>query len=106
MRNGVKFISLGQESNQLIYALSELYNVPIKNKFSKHNISATVFSLNEKEADFDKNDYFKFKLFFNEDGDEESYAEIFLNINTAQQIIELHEKDQDYRKPFLKAFTE
>ena len=105
VRKGVKFISIGQESDELINALSDLYNEPIKKLFSKNIISATVFSLNKTDADFSKNDYYKFKLFFNDDGDENSYAEMFFNVNTAEQIIELHEKDHDYRKPLLKAFT-
>ncbi|GAB2832504.1 hypothetical protein GCM10027043_38540 [Ferruginibacter profundus] len=106
VRKGVKFISIGQESDELINALSELYNEPIKKPFSKNIITATVFSLNQQDADFDKNGYYKFKLFFNDDGDESTYAEMFFNINTTEQIIELHEKDHDYRKPLLKAFTE
>jgi hypothetical protein len=104
--NGIKFISIGQESDELINALSELYNEPLKKTFSKKTISATVFSLNKKDTDFSKNDYYKFKLFFNDDGDENTYAEMFFNINTNEQIIELHEKDHGYRKPLLKAFTE
>ncbi len=106
VRNGVKFISIGQESDELINALSDLYNEPTRKPFSKKTISATVFSLNQQDADFNKNGYYKFKLFFNDDGDEKTYAEMFFNVNTTEQIIELHEKDNDYRKPLLKAFTE
>lgn len=106
VRNGVKFISIGQESDELINALSELYDEPTKKPFSKKTISATVFSLNKQDADFSKKDYYKFKLFFNDDGGENTYAEMFFNVNTDKQIIELHEKDHDYRKPLLKAFTE
>lgn len=106
VRKGVKFISIGQESDELINALSELYNVPIKKPFSKNIITATVFSLNQQDTDLNKNGYYKFKLFFNDDEDENTYAELFFNINTAEQIIELHEKDPDYRKPLLNAFTE
>ncbi len=105
VRKGVKFISIGQESDELINALSELYNEPIKKPFSKNIITATVFSLNQQDADFDKSGYYKFKLFFNDGGDENTYVEMFFNINTTEQIIELHEKDHDYRKPLLKAFT-
>jgi hypothetical protein len=61
VRNGIKFISSGQESHLLIYALSKLYYAPVKNKIFKHKMFSGVFSLNEKEVDFDKNDYFKFK---------------------------------------------
>lgn len=106
VRNGVKFTSIGQETDDLLKALAELYNVRTEKTFSKNKISATVFSLNQKEADLDKGDYYKFKLFFNEDGDEESYGELYLNLNTIEKIIELHEKDPEYRKPLIKVLTE
>ena len=106
VRKGVKFISIGQESDELINALSDLYKEPTRKPFSKKTISATVFSLNQQDADFDTNGYYKFKLFFNDDGDENTYAEMFFNINTTEKIVELHEKDHDYRKTLLKAFTE
>ena len=106
LRNGVIFTSIGQETDDLLKALAELYNVRTEKTFSKNKILATVFSLNQKEANLDKGDYYKFKLFFNEDGDEESYGELYLNLNTTEKIIELHEKDAEYRKPLIKVLTE
>src|SRR5580765_1716482 len=73
IRNGVKFISIGQESNELINALSDLYNEPTRKPFSKKVISASVFSLNQQDTNLDKNGYYQFKLFFNDDGDENTY---------------------------------
>ncbi|HUZ59110.1 MAG TPA: hypothetical protein VMU83_10035 [Hanamia sp.] len=107
VRNAVKFISIGQESDSLLSALSQLYNEPSKNVFTKKILTPTLFSLNQQDVDLDKTSYYKFKLFFNDDSeDEDSYAEIFFNINTGEKIIELHEKDKDYRKPLLKTFTD
>ncbi|MEN9598457.1 MAG: hypothetical protein RL596_768 [Bacteroidota bacterium] len=105
IRNGIKFMTLGQQSDDFITALSELYEHPQLKIFSKNKISATLFSLNQHDTYLDKKGYYKFKLFFNDDGDEDAYAEMFLNINTTEQIIEFHEKDHEYRMPLLKAFT-
>ena len=106
VRNGLRLSSIGQESDELVGALSELYKVPSNKVFSKNIISATAFSLNQKVADLDKSDYYKFKLFFNENGNEDEYAEIYLNINTGERIIEIHEKDPEYRTAIINALTE
>ena len=37
--------------------------------------------------------------------DENLYSEIFLNINTDKQEIELHEKDEGYRESIIKVWT-
>jgi hypothetical protein len=104
--NAVKFISIGQESNNLVFALAQLYNEPAERVFTKDVLTPTLFSLNQQDVNLDKPGYYKFKLFFNDESDDENkYAEMFLNINTEEQIIELHEKDHDYRKPLLNTFT-
>jgi hypothetical protein len=104
--NAVKFISIGQESDNLISALAQLYNEPTENVFTKDVLTPTLFSLNQQEVQLDKPGYYKFKLFFNDTSeDENKYAEMFLNINTEERIIELHEKDHDYRRPLLNTFT-
>jgi hypothetical protein len=102
--NAVLFKSIGQESDELAKALAELYKQPTNKSFTKQTISATAFSLNEKSVNLDKGDYYKLKLFFAED-DENLYSEIFLNINTDKREIEIHEKDEEYRKPIMKVWT-
>ena len=82
IQNAVKIISIGQESDELIKALSELYEIPTQRLFTKTKLVTTAFSLNQKIADLDKQDYYKFKLFFYENSDEDSYAELYFNINT------------------------
>lgn len=102
--NAVQLKSIGQESDELVKALAELYNQPTNKGFTKQTISATAFSLNDKSVNLDKNDYYKLKLFFAED-DENLYSEIFLNINTDKREIEIHEKDEGYREPIIKVWT-
>lgn len=102
--NAVQLKSIGQESDELVKALAELYKQPTNKGFTKQTISATAFSLNEKSVNLDKNDYYKLKLFFAED-DENLHSEIFLNINTDKREIEIHEKDEEYREPIIKVWT-
>jgi len=59
--NGIQFSSIGTESNELIKALSELYDFQTTKQFSKFVISSTIFSLNEHDAYLSKKDYYKFK---------------------------------------------
>jgi hypothetical protein len=102
--NGVLLKSIGQESDELIKALAELYENRTEKSFAKQTISATAFSLNEKPVNLDKCDYYKLKLFFEEE-DDNLYSEIYLNINTDKREIELHEKDFEYRQPIIKVWT-
>jgi len=104
MPKAVRLKSLGQESDELVKALAELYKVNSDKGFTKQIISATAFSLNEMPVVLDKNDYYRLKLFF-EENDEYLYSEMFLNINTEKREIELHEKDADYREPIINVWT-
>jgi hypothetical protein len=102
--NAVQLTSIGQESDELVKALAELYDFPTNKGFTKETISTTAFSLNETPVNLDKNGYYKLKLFFGED-DENLYSELYLNINTEEKEIEIHEKDEEYREPIITVWT-
>jgi hypothetical protein len=102
--NAVQLQSIGQESDELVKALAELYKHTTDKGFTKQTISATAFSLNEKSVNLEKKDYYKLKLFFAEE-DEHLYSEIYLNINTDKREIEFHEKDEEYREAIIKVWT-
>lgn len=104
-RNGIKLITIGHESDELIKALSELYKFPTTKPFTKSIIPISLFSLNEKAINLESKDYFKFKLFLAEDS-ETLYGEIFFNIDLGKRIIEINEKDEDYRKNIIKVLTQ
>lgn len=104
VKNAVKFKSIGQESDEFIKALAELYKQTTNNGFTKQPVSAMVFSQNEKVVNLDKADYYALKLFFAE-SDENLYSEVFLNINTDKHEIEIKEKDEEYREPLIKIWT-
>jgi hypothetical protein len=45
------------------------------------------------------------KLFFNSEN-EERYAEVFFNVDRSAQVVEIHEKDPEYRSNLIRALTE
>ena len=44
--------------------------------------------------------------FFLDSGNEDSDAQVFLNIDPAAARVEFHEKDMDFRTPLLEALME
>ncbi|WP_133574553.1 hypothetical protein [Pedobacter metabolipauper] len=102
IQNPVKFLSIGEESNQLLKALSELYKAPTTNLFAKQVTASSGFSLNQKVADLNVPSHYKFKLFFESETD---IPELYSNVNTAEGIIELFEKDPEYRSALLNVFS-
>lgn len=46
------------------------------------------------------------KFFFHGEGEEQRYAEVFVNISASDAVIQFHEKDPGYRLPLLRALTQ
>jgi|GEM_PF-857728 len=107
IRNAIKISSIGEESDEFLKAISKLYGFPTDKKFINSTLSPTAFSLNKSIVEVEKLGYYKFKLFFRdgENDKEEDYCELFFNINTNEKTIEFFEKDSEYRKSLIKAFT-
>ena len=80
-----------------------MYGKPTTKTFTKQTDWLTVFSLNQNPVDISKNDTYKLKMFF--DQDENTYSELYLNINTTAGEVELKEKDFEYRENVIKALT-
>ncbi len=106
LKNGITILSIGNESDNFLNALSKIYHSQAKSKFSTKPIIATVFPLNQMKADLSQPEYYKFKVFFNDEGDENEYAEIFINLNLTNKFIEFNEKDNEYRTNIIKALEE
>jgi hypothetical protein len=104
-KKGVEILSIGKESNNLIKAISELYEQPKKLKFTSKKLSLTLFPLNQEKAVLE-NGEFKFKLFFDENNEQNLYSEIFLNPNLKNGTLELNEKDEEYRMNIVKLLSE
>jgi len=101
--DAVLIASIGEESDNFIRSTAELYGLPKPDRFSQKPLSFTIFSLNEHDADLSRNGYYMFKLFMET---EDLYGEIYLNINLDKQIIELKEKDQEYRQAIITHWSE
>lgn len=105
IKNALIIKSIGSESDDFLKALSKIYGFPTKNKFKNVIQVPTIFSLNKQKVNLDNVGYSHFKAFLEEDN-QNDYCEIFFNIDSKKQIIELHEKDMDYRKLIIKAFSQ
>jgi hypothetical protein len=103
-RDGIKFFSIGVESDRLLKALSALYEFPTDRPIAKTIEGAMTFSLNENPVNLAARKHYKFKMFFQDDN-EDLYCEIFCNVDLAGNVIELHEKDEEYRENIIKNFA-
>lgn len=103
-RDGIRFLSIGVESDRLLKALSTLYQIPTDKTISKTIEGAMTFSLNESPVDLEARGHYNFKMFF-QDNNEDLYCELYCNIDLAGNIIELHEKDEQYRENIIKNFS-
>ena len=101
----VEFESIGIESDNLIRAMSKLYEQPIQEKFRSDKLVVTSFPLNEKKAVLESG-RFHFKLFFDDNNEHNLYSEIFLNPDLKKGTIELNEKDEEYRKNLILILAE
>lgn len=104
-RDGIRFFSIGEESDKLLKVLSTLYGYPTNKSFSQAIDGAMAFSLNQIPVDLYSKEHYKFKLFFN-DNSENLYCEMFCNLDLIDDIIELHEKDEEYRENLIKTFSD
>lgn len=104
VKNALTIKSIGPESDEFLKAISTIYGLSVDKKIKNVIPVATIFSLNTTAVDLDKNDHYKFKAFLEEE-DGSNYCEVFFNINTIQKTIELHEKDQVYRKLIISALS-
>ncbi|WP_142786486.1 hypothetical protein [Changchengzhania lutea] len=102
---GVEIKSIGKESDKLIEIISKLYNQPIKTKFTSEKLVFVALSLNKKIATLE-NGYFRFKLFFDENEQRNSYTELYLNPDLKNDVIELKEKDEEYRDNIVKILSD
>ena len=97
----VEFRSFGPASNTLIRILDELYATNIDPKSFRSETTFTAISLEGEPADLAKGPT-KIKLFF-ESEDEDRYAELFTNVDLANDILQIREKDPEYRAGVIRA---
>lgn len=104
VEGGMKFTSLGQESDKFVHALQELFDEPAENALKDFKVEPLVFSSNNRKVDLEKQATYSFKLFvFNNYGAE---AELFATVDTYKKALMITEKDAIYRKNLLSAFID
>ncbi|TWI25466.1 hypothetical protein [Sphingobacterium siyangense] len=99
----IRISSSGQQSDNLIRALGDLFQTPTTDSFTKDVILPNVFSSNKVNADLSKKTAYSFKLFL--DNKKAAPAELFFNVDTYKHSIEFSEKDPSFRAGFLSALT-
>lgn len=104
---GISLKSIGTQSDYLLQTLSQLYKQPVDNTatFAK-DINVTYVNLKEfaKAVAGQEGQYTaanEYKLFFEGKSDED-YAELYLNVNSKDNWVELREKDEEYRPILLR----
>jgi hypothetical protein len=103
-RKGVTFIRSGTESDRLIARIASLYGLPHNGGGMISQETFTAIALHQGEIDLRTNPV-KIKL-FGRDGepfDQDAYYESFLNVDLANGFVNWNEKDQEYRKPLIRA---
>lgn len=98
------FKEIGSETSEFLLALSNLYGNQLDYVEAHPFVLAEAVGLACNPADI-INTSCKMKLFFNPNSDESLYSEIFLNVDVAAKILELNEKDNEYRIPIIRSLT-
>ena len=96
--------SIGAASDSFVSALAQLYGDPIGTPKMLATIPTEAVGLATDPRKL-KSSPAKMKLFFHS-GAATRYAEVFLNIDRASRVVEVHEKDPEYRSNVVRAFVE
>jgi hypothetical protein len=103
-RKGVVFSRTGPESDRLIGALSSMYGAKGTTGQMVQMETFTAIALHQGAIDMTK-EPIKLKI-FGHDGPtdrEDHYNESFFNLDLKNKLVFWNEKDQEYRKPLLRA---
>jgi hypothetical protein len=91
--------SLGEESDTFLSLLAEKYGGDQDTKRMVQNVSVTVAMLDGAPDTMSKKP-FKMKIFF-EQGGQDKYAEIFINVDLENKKLEFRDKDPEYHRGIL-----
>ena len=103
-REGINFYSVGELSDNFIKALIGLYKTDNKPLKMIDKVESTTFVLGGQPENFDS-DYIKTKIFFDDTDDKGFDSEWYVNVDLKNKILELREKDSEYRKNIINALT-
>lgn len=104
-RDGVRFFRSGPESDRLVLALARLYGQEHRTLEMLDELRFTGIALHQGAIDPIR-EAVKIKLFGHdrENGDED-YNESFFNLDLPNGLVFWNEKDQDYRRPLVRALS-
>jgi hypothetical protein len=96
--------SIGAASDNFVAMLSKLYGSASKDSPMLQAISAQAVGLGDDPRKFLATPV-RMKLFFHAES-ESRYAKVFLNVDIAGRVVQIHEKDPEYRENVLRALCE
>jgi hypothetical protein len=101
---GIEIKSLGKISDNFLHVLASIYKVKINSnlKFIE-SFNSTYANLDEIAGN--KSQGIMTKLFLGDSNSERDYGEIYLDIYEKEGIVVLAEKDIEYRRAVIKAFS-
>ena len=102
--DGITFKSIGEESDDLVMALSEMYEISLPNYKMASEINFTVLCVENENDDIDELNQ-KYQLLIDEEEGTDSYGELFLSIDMDLGLVVIYESKVEYRKNILGAFT-
>jgi len=96
--------SIGAPSDHFVMFLALRYKLPAPAPTMVSSVDASVVGL-EGDPQRVMDGMTKMKFFLFDSGPEARYAEVFINVDVKNRVLEFHEKDPDYRKPLLLDLT-
>jgi len=96
-------IRSGAESDDFCGLLQDKYQLTGSSREMPDLVETMVVSLGTDPARITEGPL-KMKMFVEPEGDESEYAEFFLNVDLRGQVVQFHEKDNEYRENLIKAF--
>jgi hypothetical protein len=96
----ISYRSVGPRSDELLAALATLYKLPRKKVTFARAASADIIFLEARPEKMAA------KVFFAANGLPSSYAELYTNIDRRRRVLEIFEKDPEYRANVLKGLSQ
>ncbi|MGB3106385.1 hypothetical protein [Sphingobacterium siyangense] len=103
-REGVNFYSIGKLSDNFTKALNSLFQIESTTFKMLDSVGSTALIVSGRPEHFDE-EYIKAKVFFDGANEKNLYAEWYVNLDLKNNILELREKDPEYRKNILAILT-
>lgn len=102
--DGITLKSIGTESDQLIKAFSDMYEITLPNYKMASELNFTVLCLENENNDMDEFSQ-KYQLLIDEEEGKDSYGEFFMNVDVDLGALIISESNVEYRKNILGALT-